>query len=251
MRKINNMNVINFINSDHEYSNFLNKRILLLSLLEINLDKKVILDFGCQHGTSVEYLRSIGLNVFGFDVGDAKNKGIIRRSNLDNYKIPFPDNYFDIIFSHHVFEHISDYDTALYELNRILKPSGSMIHVFPSRLRLFEAHFYTPLGGIFHSKMWCTFWSWLKKPGRKNIGFFEYGKLASETISKELNYLNRNTLNQYFQKYFFEIKSSSVMYANAITGNRFPFILETVLSNFHARVFIIKGKKIHHPIKNS
>ena len=42
----------------------------------------------------------------------------------DLRKMEFPDNYFDLIVSSSVFEHIHDFDIALAEMNRVLKPGG-------------------------------------------------------------------------------------------------------------------------------
>lgn len=49
--------------------------------------------------------------------------------------LPFPDNEFDLIVSHEVFEHIEDVARAVQEVKRVLKPSGIAylnIHLFPS-----------------------------------------------------------------------------------------------------------------------
>ncbi|WP_341526207.1 methyltransferase domain-containing protein [Nostoc sp. UHCC 0302] len=40
------------------------------------------------------------------------------------YALPFPDNSFDAIFSHALFEHLQEPVKALQELSRVLKPGG-------------------------------------------------------------------------------------------------------------------------------
>jgi len=42
-------------------------------------------------------------------------------------KIPYPDNHFDIVFSHGVLHHIPDVEIAQQEIARVLKPSGELI----------------------------------------------------------------------------------------------------------------------------
>lgn len=41
--------------------------------------------------------------------------------------IPYDDNSFDIVIANHILEHVSDVDTALSEINRVLKPEGIAI----------------------------------------------------------------------------------------------------------------------------
>ena len=41
---------------------------------------------------------------------------------------PYPDNYFDIVFSASVLEHITDIPAAFNEMRRIVKPNGTLVH---------------------------------------------------------------------------------------------------------------------------
>lgn len=45
----------------------------------------------------------------------------------------FPENYFDLVYSSNVLEHVEDIDKCLSEIYRVLKPSGLGIHSMPSR----------------------------------------------------------------------------------------------------------------------
>jgi SAM-dependent methyltransferase len=42
-----------------------------------------------------------------------------------NGKTMFPDNYFDIVFSEQVIEHVSDLDGCIAEISRIAKPGAT------------------------------------------------------------------------------------------------------------------------------
>ena len=48
-------------------------------------------------------------------------------------EIPWPDNYFDIVFSHGVLHHIPDIHTAQSEIHRVLRPSGTLIAMLYAR----------------------------------------------------------------------------------------------------------------------
>ena len=145
------------------------------------------------------------------------------------------------MFSHHVFEHVADHDTALTELRRVLKPQGVMIHIFPSRWRLFEAPFFTPFGGVINSKAWCTFWAFYRKPGRKHLSANQYGELASNTIRNELNYPRRAILFEDFSR-MFSVRSVLPQYFRTIKGFRIPRIVASLVSELHVRVLLCTNK---------
>ena len=100
------------------------------------------LDLGCGEGRHCfgAYM-SEEIDVFGFDmslsdVGKAKenfdqfNENTSTKSCnfgvADAKKLPFKDNTFDFIICSEVLEHIIDYQSALSEINRILKPDGKL-----------------------------------------------------------------------------------------------------------------------------
>ena len=100
------------------------------------------LDLGCGEGRHCfgAYM-SEEIDVFGFDmslsdVGKAKenfdqfNENTSTKSCnfgvADAKKLPFKDNTFDFIICSEVLEHIINYQSALSEINRILKPEGKL-----------------------------------------------------------------------------------------------------------------------------
>ncbi|MGA9516735.1 MAG: methyltransferase domain-containing protein, partial [Pseudolabrys sp.] len=56
------------------------------------------------------------------------------------------------MFATSVFEHVSDQALAYSEVNRVLKPGGSFLNIFPSKWRPIEAHINIPFGGVFTSR---------------------------------------------------------------------------------------------------
>jgi len=55
-----------------------------------------------------------------------------------NVRLPFDDESFDVIYAHHVLEHVEDILDTVFELHRILKPGGRLLVVVP--------HAWTDLG---------------------------------------------------------------------------------------------------------
>lgn len=96
-----------------------------------------LLDCGCGEGTI-----TVGLapavapgEVVGIDISSdvldiarrsAQEQGLrnIRFRVANIYELPFPDASFDAVFSHALFEHLTDKPKALSEIHRVLKPGG-------------------------------------------------------------------------------------------------------------------------------
>ena len=96
------------------------------------------LDIGCGDGNHTQWLGNYAKNVYGSDYNiarleRAKNKiGEKRFVVADITDYPAQDNYFDLVFFHHVLEHIPDDVTALNEIYRITKPGGVVVLGVPN-----------------------------------------------------------------------------------------------------------------------
>lgn len=95
-----------------------------------------ILDLGCAHGKLFEILKEKKVNYFGIDISEKlieiakKNfpEGNFQVANALN--LPFPENFFDKVFSIAVFHHIPSKEfriQCLKEIKRVLKRGGILI----------------------------------------------------------------------------------------------------------------------------
>jgi SAM-dependent methyltransferase len=55
-------------------------------------------------------------------------------------KLPYADDYFDMILNHEVIEHVEDDRATAAEMVRVLKPGGRAVIFAPNRLYPFETH---------------------------------------------------------------------------------------------------------------
>jgi len=92
-----------------------------------------ILDIGCCTGKALKLFSNVkDLELHGIDIRDEGVEGIeFRECNLEKDSIPYPDNYFDYIYSKSVLEHVFNTDNFLSETMRVLKPGGTVVLLTP------------------------------------------------------------------------------------------------------------------------
>lgn len=129
----------------------------------INHDS-LILDFGCGRGALVKEYRKCNYKAYGCDLGGKRydvsyyfdKEEVIREIDKEYYRLPFEDSMFDVVVSDQVLEHVNNYSEVLSEIDRVLKPGGVSLHIFPSRYRVFEAHVQAPFASIFKNYYWMS-----------------------------------------------------------------------------------------------
>ncbi len=122
------------------------KRRLNLVEKEVDLQGKKVLDVGCGTGSYGLGFVKKGAEYFGIDIDEEKikeakeniNSGIFKVSSSEN--IPFPDEFFDVVFLNEVLEHVKDDEETVVECLRVLKNKGHIVVFAPNRFFPFETH---------------------------------------------------------------------------------------------------------------
>lgn len=116
----------------------------LIKRLKIKKNQK-ILELGCGRGEFLNEFISYGLDGYGVDLSDyCKNffpKIKFKKTDLANEKLPFDDNYFDIIYSKSIIEHFYYPETVFQEAHRVLKPGGIIITLTPEWKYIYKSFY--------------------------------------------------------------------------------------------------------------
>jgi len=111
---------------------------ILKNLDRIDWRGKRVLEIGLGQGADAEQIVRRGGNYSGIDLTDESVKRVKMRFALKGLEhdrieqasaleLPFPDNSFDIVYSHGVLHHIPEIKRAQSEIARVLKPTGQLI----------------------------------------------------------------------------------------------------------------------------
>jgi SAM-dependent methyltransferase len=160
-----------------------------------------ILDAGCGNGELIAYLESfipqfvqgMSVEVYGFDVSDSKiqfddffekaglklNEGFGHIDWKSRLKIigsqepwPFKDEYFDIVVSNQVLEHVHNHDYFFSQNWRVLKNNGFAVHLFPVKNYIFEGHVRLPYAHRF--KQWRLLHRYIKLLSSLRMGKWKH-----------------------------------------------------------------------------
>jgi SAM-dependent methyltransferase len=111
-----------------------------------------VLDDGCGVGIYLEQLAQDTNSAFGLEY-DAQRARAAREQKLDvvrarSEQLPFPNEFFDLVLSHEVLEHVTSDRSSLEEIVRVLRPpnpssgqaGGRLVIFTPNRGYPFETH---------------------------------------------------------------------------------------------------------------
>jgi len=110
-----------------------------IKLFAANFQGKKILDVGCGNGNYTAYFAHDNNTIYGVDINDFRQKRFSDKFKFKKYpgkKLPFKDNFFDLVVSFDVIEHVEDDLLFVNEIYRVLKKNGAVYLATPNRNRL-------------------------------------------------------------------------------------------------------------------
>lgn len=116
----------------------------LVKRFDLTIDSS-ILELGCGRGEFLNEFIELGMKGFGVDISnyakDFCKNAEIKVSDITKEKLPYPDNYFDIIYSKSFIEHFYYPDEVFKEAYRVLKPSGIFINLTPEWQYIYKSFY--------------------------------------------------------------------------------------------------------------
>lgn len=94
--------------------------------------KAIVLDFGCGNGGIMKYIKCkevSGFEINSYAVAKARELGVVNKIYNDIKKLP--KNYFTVIYSNHVLEHVLCPVAILKKCRQCLKKNGLLILLLP------------------------------------------------------------------------------------------------------------------------
>jgi ubiquinone/menaquinone biosynthesis C-methylase UbiE len=162
-------------------------------------DKLKILNVGCGNETYGTHF---------VDLYPSREEVI--RCDVNKEKLPFPSNYFDIVYSKNLFEHLSNPDFALREMRRVLKSEGKLVLITD------YAHY------------WCY------AIGGTHLGGYEKANTRHEE-DKHFLLVNEHHIKNFLEKNGFKIVKLNFIeddYAgNSLLKKTLKKIVNTILQN--------------------
>lgn len=196
-----------------------------------------ILDVGCGNCELISYLetyvplfnKDLDIEVYGFDVTDSKvqfndyfdkafqmlttrHKHINWQTRLKTIRStdtwPFDDEFFDIVVSNQVVEHVHDHGLFFPQNWRVLKENGFSIHLFPVKNYILEGHLKLPF--VHRIKQWRLLYRYIRFLSALRLGRWkrlknrcsldDYAESYADFLTHSCNYLSIGELLTYGKK---------------------------------------------------
>ncbi len=101
----------------------------------VSFEGATVLDVGHGNGQIGGHLQTLGAVVYGVDVKDVRTNRTEDSPHftlIESETLPFPDEFFDVVVSHHVVEHVDDRDAHVAEIWRVLRRGGTAYFACPN-----------------------------------------------------------------------------------------------------------------------
>lgn len=154
--------------------------------------KSNLLEIGCGRGEMLRNFKKLGLDVQGIDLSPQApsfNKEIdIEVGNVEEERLPYEDNSFDIIYSKSVLEHFYYPERYMKEAHRVLKSNGLLLTLVPDWESCYKIYFddythRTPFSKIGLEDI-------LKIHDFKDVNVYKFRQLPLLWKYHKLNYLS-------------------------------------------------------------
>jgi ubiquinone/menaquinone biosynthesis C-methylase UbiE len=118
--------------------------IYLIKRFEIKKKQKV-LELGCGRGEFLNEFVNNGLEGYGVDISNYCKEFFpninFKKTDMSNEKLPYEDNFFDIVYSKSVIEHFYYPNIIFDEAYRVLKPGGMIITLTPEWQYIYKSFY--------------------------------------------------------------------------------------------------------------
>lgn len=96
--------------------------------------KDKVLEIGCGRGFIVKKIQEICPQTYGVDINPNSIENSVAKNlqEMDAQQLAFESESFDKVYSFHTIEHVPDPRKMLAEIERILKPGGKVLLVYPA-----------------------------------------------------------------------------------------------------------------------
>jgi len=133
--------------TEYDHFRYQNERHLPACIDALNVAGKQVLEIGLGEGADSERLIRKGARWSGADltaesVARVRTRLTLRELPHEDLRqasvldLPFPDNAFDIVFSHGVLHHVPNINQAQKEIHRVLRPGGELVIMMYARWSL-------------------------------------------------------------------------------------------------------------------
>jgi ubiquinone/menaquinone biosynthesis C-methylase UbiE len=115
-----------------------NSHMAMVTLKKLIKENSRVLDVGCGEGTRLDYLAHNNSKAVGMDISakaiELAGKRYPKNIHLvgNSEKIPFDSEYFDLVYSAFVFEHLDNPEKVLNEMFRVTRAGGKIALIAPN-----------------------------------------------------------------------------------------------------------------------